>query len=253
MILEKIIAVRNTKTIFQQDDKCIKVFNHEYTNADVLNEAFNQAMAKASGLSVPKVIQVSEIEGRWAIVSEYAKGNSLAYLIEKEPEKREYYLNMFLDMQINVHFKSCPNLKRLRDQMNRRIQASDLRATDRFALHTTLAEMPVRNKLLHGDFTPSNVIISPDGTPFIIDWSHAVQGNASADAAITFMNFMLKGLNDTAKRYIELYCEKSGTDIEYVKKWIPVAAAAMSVKFRGNQKKYLTEFAENTINRRISI
>ena len=43
MKLEKIIAVRNNKTIYRDGDKCIKVFNEGFSKADVLNEALNQA------------------------------------------------------------------------------------------------------------------------------------------------------------------------------------------------------------------
>ena len=43
-------------------------------------------------------------------------------------------------------------------------------------LHTRLESMPKHNKVCHGDFNPSNVIITDDGTPYIIDWSHATQG-----------------------------------------------------------------------------
>ena len=38
--------------------------------------------------------------------------------------------------------------------------------------------MPKHNKVCHGDFNPSNVIIAEDGPPYILDWSHATQGNA---------------------------------------------------------------------------
>ena len=40
---DKIIAVRTNKTIYRDGDKCIKVFNSDYSKADILNEALNQA------------------------------------------------------------------------------------------------------------------------------------------------------------------------------------------------------------------
>ena len=43
MNLDRVIAVRNTKTIYRDGDKCVKVFNNNYSKADVLNEALNQA------------------------------------------------------------------------------------------------------------------------------------------------------------------------------------------------------------------
>lgn len=249
MNLEKVIAVRNTKTIYRDGDKCIKVFNQDYTSADVLNEAFNQAMASESGLSVPKVKAVSENDGRWSITSEYIIGKSLSQLMDEFPDKTEEYLNLFVDLQLKVHSKRCPTLKRLRDQMNRKIKNSGLNATDRFALHTRIESMPKHNKLLHGDFNPSNIIISQSGTPYIIDWAHAVQGNASSDAAITYLTFILGRDHYTANRYIEMFCEKSGTEPDYVKKWFPIAVVAMSANRNGEEKNFLLEFAEKLINK----
>ena len=77
--------------------------------------------------------------------------------------------------------------------MNRKISQADLDATTRYDLHTRLEGMPKHNKVCHGDFRPSNVIISEDGTPYVIDWSHATQGNASADAARTYLLLLAQG------------------------------------------------------------
>ena len=43
MKLDRVIAVRNNKTIYRDGDRCVKVFNDDYSKADVLNEALNQA------------------------------------------------------------------------------------------------------------------------------------------------------------------------------------------------------------------
>ena len=43
MNLDRVIAVRNNKTIYRDGDRCVKVFQKEYSKADVLNEALNQA------------------------------------------------------------------------------------------------------------------------------------------------------------------------------------------------------------------
>ena len=67
-----------------------------------------------------------------------------------------------------------------------------LDATVRYELLTRLDSMPNHTKLCHGDFNPSNVIVAEDGTMKIVDWAHATQGNASGDAAITYLEFALK-------------------------------------------------------------
>ena len=99
--------------------------------------------------------------------------------------------------------------------------------------------MPDHNSVLHCDFNPSNVIISPDGTPYVIDWAHASQGNASADVARTYLLFCLGGDTESAERYLDLFCEKSGTEKKYVQKWMPIVAASQSVKGNAEEREFL--------------
>lgn len=244
MNLDRVIAVRNKKTIYRDGDRVIKVFNEDYSKADVLNEALNQARIEETGLNIPAVLEVTMVEGKWAIVSEYIKGKTLAQLMQENPAKKDEYLELFVDLQLAVQSKTCPMLNKLKDKMNRKISMSDLDATTRYELHTRLEGMPKHNKVCHGDFNPSNIIIAEDGTPYILDWSHATQGNASADAARTYLLFWLGGDIDGAKKYLDLFCRKSDTAKQYVQKWMPIVAASQSVK--GNEKE--REFLLSWVN-----
>ena len=235
MKLDRVIAVRNDKTVYHDGDLCIKVFNEGYSKADVLNEALNQARVEETGLNIPKINAVTMVDGKWAIVSEFIKGKTLAQLMKENPEKKSEYLNMFVDLQLEMHSKKCPLLNKLKDKMNRKITISDLNATTRYDLHTQLESMPKHNKLCHGDFNPENIIVTDDGTCYILDWSHATQGNASADAARTYLLFWLNGDIDGAKDYLDLFCKKSDTAKQYIQKWMPIVAASQSVK--GNEKE----------------
>ena len=235
MNLDRVIAVRNNKTIYRDGDRCIKVFHEDFSKADVLNEALNLARIEETGLPTPKVLEVTTIDGRWAIVYNYIKGETLAQLMEKNPDKKDEYLELLVDLQLTVQSKTYPLLNKLKDKMNRKISQADLDATTRYDLHTRLEGMPKHNKICHGDFNPSNIVIAEDGTPYILDWSHVTQGNASADAARTYLLFWLNGDISGAKKYLNLFCEKSHTAIEYVQKWMPIVAASQSVK--GNEKE----------------
>ena len=74
MSLERVIAVRNNKTIYRSGDKCIKVFSTNFSKADVLNEALNQARIEETDLNIPRVLEVAVVDGQWAIVSEFIQG-----------------------------------------------------------------------------------------------------------------------------------------------------------------------------------
>ena len=244
MKLDRIIAVRNNKTIYRDGDLCMKVFDEHYTKADILNEALNQARVEETGLAIPKIHEVTVIDGKWAIVSDYIQGKTLAQLMQENPDGQEAYINQFVDLQLLVQSKFCPLLTLLRDKMSRKISQTDFDATTRYDLNTRLDGMPKHHKLCHGDFNPSNVIITPDGAPYVLDWSHATQGNASADAARTYLLFWLAGDIDLADRYLELFCKKSDTAKQYVQKWMPIVAASQSVK--GNERE--REFLHSWVN-----
>lgn len=239
MKLENIIATREKKTIYRDGDRCIKVFNSEYSKADVLNEALNQARIEETGLSIPKILEVTTVDGKWAIVTEFIEGKTLSQMMKDDPENKEKYIAMLVDIQMEIHSKKCPLLTKLKDKMNRKISLSSINATTRYELHTRLEGMPKHNKVCHGDLCPSNIIITADGTPCIIDWAHATQGNASADVARTYLTFMLSGDEDAAKTYLRLFCEKSDTAMQYVQKWMPIVAASQSVKGNENEREFL--------------
>ncbi len=244
MKLDRVIAVRNNKTIYRDGDVCVKVFNNDYSKADVLSEALNQARIEETGLNIPKVREVTMIDGKWAIVSDYIKGKTLQQLMDEDSENKDKYIEMLVDLQLEVHSKISPLLGKLKDKMNRKICQSDLDATTRYDLHTRLEGMPKHNKVCHGDFNPSNVIITDEGKAYIIDWAHTTQGNASADVARTYLLFWLQGDIDGAKKYLDLFCAKSDTAKQYVQKWMPIVAASQSVK--GNEKE--REFLLSWVN-----
>ena len=244
MNLNRIIAVRNNKTLYRDGDKCIKVFNAEYSKADVLNEALNQARIEEIGLNVPKVLDVTTIDGKWAIVTEYIEGKTLSTLIKENPDKKAEYIELLVDLQMQVHAKRAPLLNRLKDKLDAKIAKTNLFATTRYYLHTRLEEMPKNKKVCHGDFAPSNVIITPDGTAYIVDWAHATQGNASADVAHTYLHFGVIGDTEGAELYLETFCKKSGTDKKYVQDWVPIVAASLSIKGNDSEREYLMAKAQ---------
>ena len=242
MKLDKVIAKRRDKTIYRDGDLCLKVFDESCPKHGILNEALNQARVELTGLNIPAVREVITIDGKWTIVSDFIEGKTLAQLMEENPKNRDAYLDQFVDLQIDVLSHKCQLLGRLKDKMHGKISASQFPATVRYDLHTTLESMPKHLKLCHGDFNPSNIIITKDGTPYIIDWAHATQGNAAADVARTYLMFCLSGDNDTAKKYLDMYCKKSDTAIQYVQKWMPIVAASQSVKGNEEEREFLASW-----------
>lgn len=239
MDLDRVIAVRNNKTVYRDGEDCIKVFESVYEKDDVLSEALNQARVEKTGLNIPKIKAVTMIDGKWAIVSDYIKGKTLDRLMKENPGKKKEYIERLVDLQIEVQSKTCPKLNKLKDKMNAKISEAELDESVKYELHTRLESMPKHVKLCHGDFNPSNIIVGDDGKDYILDWSHATIGNASADVARTYLLFWLAGDISGADYYLDVFCKKSGTKKEYVQKWMPIVAASQSVKGNKEQREFL--------------
>lgn len=244
MKLDNVVKVRKEKVIYRDGDKTIKLFDESYSKANVLNEALNQARVEETGLNMPALREVTTVDGKWAIVLDYIEGETLEDLMAKNPEKEDEYLEMFVDLQLEIHSKKAPMLGKLKDKMNSKISAADIDATTRYELHTRLEGMPKHKKVCHGDFNPSNVIVTKDGTPYVIDWAHATQGNASADVARTYLLFCLEGKEELAKKYLNLFCKKSDTAKQYVQKWMPIVAASQSVKGNEHEREFLLSWVD---------
>lgn len=226
----KVIAGRPNKKIYRLGNYCIKVFDNDFSKADVLNEALNQARVEETDLDIPKIIEVTKINGKWAIITEFIEGPTLAELMAKEPEKEEEYMTRFINIQRRILSTKAPMLNKLVDKMQNKISATTLNATARYELHMRLSAIPRQDKICHGDFNPSNVICGTNGTDYVIDWAHVTRGAAEADVARTYLVFWLSGQLERAKKYLDMYCSMTDTAKQQVQKWLPIVAASQSVK-----------------------
>lgn len=240
----KVIAERKTKTVYKDNGRTIKLFIENYPKSNILNEALNQARVEETGLNIPKLLEVTKMENRWALVSEHIEGKSLEELIKENPERKAEYMDMFIDIQLNILSKTAPMLNKLKDKMKRKIAETDLSDTIKYDLNTRLESMPRHNKICHGDFNPSNVIIKEDGTAYVIDWAHVTQGNSSADVARTYLLFHLDGKKEEAEEYLNKFSAKSGIEKRYIQTWIPIVAAAHLSKASEEERKFLMNWID---------
>ncbi len=242
MKYENIIAKRNDKMVYRDGNLKIKVYGKDTSKVNVLVSALNQAKIEETGLNVPKLHEVTTYEGKWVVVTDYIEGTPLDVLMQNNPEKLDEYLKMFVDLQATVHTKRAPGLLKIKEKMSMKISQTNFDDALKYELHARLEGMPNHVKLCHGDFNPSNVIVKDDGELYIIDWSHATQGNASADVARTYLLFMLAGQNDIAEKYLTLFCQKTGISRSYYLRWLPIVAASQTVKNNEEEKEILNKW-----------
>ena len=240
------IAERKTKEVFEDNGKTIKLFVENYSKADILNEALNQArVEEATDLKMPKLLAVTQIENRWALVSEHIHGTPLDVLMGQHPEKMDEYLKRFVEIQLEILSKQVPLLNRIKDKFRRKITgASNLNDNTKYELLQRLEGMKNHAKLCHGDFNPGNVIITENGEAYVIDWSHATQGNASADVARTYLIFSIHGQKEIADKYLDLFAEMSGISKGNIQRWIPIVAATQMTKGKPEEQEFLSKWVD---------
>ena len=155
------IAERKTKTVYRDGDKTIKLFVENYSKADILNEALIQSRVEENtDLKISRLQEVTKINERWALITEYVEGTPLDVLMIGHPEKQNEYLNFFVGIQLEVLSKRVPLLNRIKDKYRRKItDATNIDDTTKYELLQRLEGMKNHDKLCHGDFVPSNIIV----------------------------------------------------------------------------------------------
>lgn len=241
----QVLMQRRNKTVYRVGDEVVKQFVPEHLKSAVLKEALNHALAEEAGLNVPELLRVENRDGGWSLVIRAVDGKTMEQLMKENPDKLEEYMEQFVDIQNQIHKASSKQMGRLKDKLNAQISSlrDELDATTRYELHMRLENMKRHTKMTHGDFNPSNVIIGEDGKVYVIDWAHAALGNASADAAMTYLQFALED-QKKADMYMGIFCRKNDIARQYVQKWLPIVAAAQMTKKRGTEKQFLTRWVE---------
>lgn len=235
----ELIAERKDKAIIKSGDVIIKLFDENFSKSNVLNEAINQSRVEETGLNIPKIREVTLINGKWAIVMDYVAGKTLESLMRDNPTESDFYMDLLTDIQNDIHSRKHMLLTKFSDKMTLKIMNSELDASTRYDLAVRLADLPRYNCVCHGDFNPSNVVITESGVPYILDWSHASQGNPAADATKTYLIFYLAGETEKAETYLSLFCKKANISIDDIYKWLPLVAAAQLIKSNDDNKKKL--------------
>ena len=225
-----VLLERTDKVISRDKDTVLKVFGPSYKVSAVLNEAMNEARAAETGLPVAKVLEVMKLRDRWCIRREWVEGETLADVMAKDKKNLEKYLKEFVAIQCAIFSRTSDRMGNLADKLDKQISASPLPRETRYDLHMKLQTLPRGKALCHGDFNPTNVIITPKGDWRVIDWSHVRLGDPLADVARSYLLFWLSGHVVAAEKYMAIACAALKVKMRDVQQWLPIVAAAESAK-----------------------
>jgi aminoglycoside phosphotransferase (APT) family kinase protein len=219
------IAEGNTAKIYLHNNKIIKLFNEYLPETESTYEAEKQNFAHSIGLLVPKILDVTKINGKQAIIMEYIQGRTMGDILSENMGQLEYYMNIFIDIQQKVHNVDANSLESMNEKLERQIKfAPILDNKMKSVLIRQLQSMPSDKRLCHGDFHFYNLIMS-NNKVVIIDWVDASSGDIRADVFRTYLLYK-QFSEEIAEMYLEFYCDKSGLTKEEVYQWAPIIAAA---------------------------
>ena len=227
---DAVLLERTDKVVTKDKDTVLKIFGPSYKVSAILNEAMNEARAAETGLPVAKVLEVLKLRDHWCIRREWIEGKTLADVMKSDKKNLVKYLRQFVAIQCEIFSKTSERMGNLADKLDKQISASALPKETRYDLHMKLQSFARGKSLCHGDFNPTNVIITPKGDWRVIDWSHVRLGDPLADVARTYLLFWLNGYVAAAEKYMSIACDALKAKVSDVQKWLPIVAAAESAK-----------------------
>ena len=218
------VASGNTAHIYIVQDKIVKVFREDLPDGTSFYEAEKQRYALSKGHPVPKIIDVTKIDRRQALVMEKISGRTLGDLLLENRDQAEYYMELSVEIQQSIHRIKANSFEPMSKKLTRQIEMAEaLTCNQKTALIRMLNEKSAKTELCHGDFHLFNLIMGEQVT--IIDWVDASAGDRRADVYRTYLLYT-QSSSELAKMYLQLYCKKSGLSKEEIMEWAPIVAGA---------------------------
>jgi hypothetical protein len=239
-----LIAEGRTAEIFAWgEDQVVKLYRPGFPSNGAEYE-YNKALAsQETGFAVPAVGEVVTVEGRAGITYQRVEGGTMLEAVQKAPWKLFPLTRQLAALHVDMHARKAAKLPNSHDVLAYKINhASPLDDETKGRILDHLKKLPRGDKLLHGDFHPDNILLTPDG-PVIIDWIDATMGHPMADVARTsllarvgnpppsnVLEWVMALLGSLFHRiYIKCYFKLSPYDEKDLHPWLlPVTAGRLS-------------------------
>ena len=222
-----------------QDGQVLKLFYGWVGTEDIEREARLTQAVCASGLPVPAVGELVQVDGRGGLIYQRVDGGSMWEGLSRKPWRVLTYARRTAELHVEIHTRKIQaELPSQRRELASKIRHAEALPTQlRSRALAALETMPKGARICHGDFHPGNILMARKGEA-IIDWIDCARGNPLADIARTTV--LLLGAADCQTRglvqralvrtfhaaYISHYFGLSpGGKNEYTR-WLPIVAAA---------------------------
>ncbi|GAP06075.1 phosphotransferase enzyme family [Anaerolinea thermolimosa] len=243
----EVLGVGRTAEILSEGEgKVLKLF-YAWVEPEWANFEFMAArLAFQNGVPMPQPFELVQMDGRFGIVYERARGPTLLAMFSRQPWRLSALIRGLSALQAGVIRTSgdgLPPVKRsLEATTQRMIESGDLPSDKGAEIMARMRELPDGDSLCHMDFHPDNLIFTERGW-MIIDWMNARCGSSLADIARSALIFQIAGppsgkrarwLFEWAGRlvyrtYLREVQRLVGFSMDDLKAWLlPVAAARLA-------------------------
>lgn len=239
--LGALLAEGRTAEIYAwRPGQVIKLFRNWVSQDMAEYEARIARAALATGVPMPAVGELLQLNGRLGLVYERVDGPPLNEMMQRRPWRLGEAARILAGLHAQMHRLPGSGLPRQRERLRAKIHSAQPLPEDlKRSLLGLLETLPDGDRLCHGDFHPLNVLITARG-PVIIDWIDAASGHPLGDVARTAVlfseGFPLRGkVRDGIERwgrrsflrvYTQAYFHFSQEDENQLMLWLPVVAAA---------------------------
>ena len=244
-------------------DAVVKVLRPGFRDEMIQMEADKARVAADLGVPVPRVLDVTMVADRPAMIVERVDGESMLRRLLDRPQKLVQLARLQADLHADLATVRTDRLPSLTARLAERIgEVANLPPELKRQLLNELVSLPAEDRLCHGDFHPDNIILGPRG-PVIIDWLDATHGPSSADAARSHLllsladppqrhNLLRRALMTTMRKlfrrsYFARYRERNGLDVNAFAAWIPIVAAGRLTEGIDSEAKQLIAMIERRL------
>ena len=212
-----------TADMYRDGSKAIKIFKDFKKKTDIEYEVNLQKMAFSNGLPVPEIYDIIEIDNKIAIVMEYIEGKLLSKIVQEDSKNFSKYLTMSIEIHNNIHKIETNDFPPMKEkQKNQILRTNLISEEDKKNILLKIEDTIYENRLCHGDFHFSNLILTSDGIK-IIDWTSASSGTPEADIYRTYLLYKLYS-EESADMILETYCKILNICKNNILLWGPIIA-----------------------------
>ena len=251
-----LLAQGRTAEVYAWGDRAVlKLFLDGWPAVEVQREVEIAGRVSATAVPTPKLMGAVEVEGRAGLVYERVDGPSMVRAMTAQPWRLTQLAAEFAALHATIHRQRGDSFPPLRPQLRWTIDHTELPPALKAHALATLDRLPDGDALLHLDFHPDQVVLTPTGL-VVLDWMTAAQGHPLADVARTIILLRIGQLpyggplqrafiNAARRLFLRAYLRRTlelhpGLTGAAVEAWtVPLAAARLRESIPGERDRLL--------------